>query len=83
VDQLGGVGTVVLVCLALLPTVLVPAKLYVDARRVHQRLAELRGHLEELSEDPGQGPDHAWSGAPPLGHRASWGGAPTPQGLEP
>jgi hypothetical protein len=82
VDQLGGVGTVVLVCLALLPTVLVPAKLYLDARRVHQRVAEVREHLEVLSVDPDPGPDHAWSGAPPRGHRASWGGAPTPQGLE-
>ena len=81
-DQLGGIDTVVLVCLALLPTVLVPAKLYLDARRVHQRLAEVREHLEVLSEDPDRRPDHAWSEAPPLGHRATWGGAPTPQGLE-
>ena len=81
-DQLGGVGTVVLVCLARLPTVLVPAKLYLDARRVHRRLAEVRQHLETIDGDGHQGPDHAWSGAPPLGHRATWGGAPTPQGLE-
>jgi hypothetical protein len=83
VDQLGGVGTVVLVGLALLPTLLVPAKLYLDARRVHQQLAELREHLERIGPGADHGLDHAWSGAPPPGHLATWGGAPTPQGLEP
>jgi hypothetical protein len=58
-DQLGGVGTAVLVCLVLLPTVLVPAKMYLEARRVHQQLDELRWHLGVMGESPGSGPGQA------------------------
>ena len=103
-----------LALLALLPTVVVPSALLVDAWRAHQRLgsaaAELEQRLDGLREsqelrdleiqrltllteellaaamdDRRPGADRVgrtrstWSAAPPLVHRATRGGAPTPK----
>lgn len=63
--------------LALVPAVIVPTAMFLDARREHRRI---RSEILVLEEQLNL---LAWGRTPPQRPRAAWGGAPTPQGLEP